>query len=147
MMKNYYLIVLMVFSGLLLTKATDPNKESLLGTWITQDKEAYVTIYKQNDLFYGKISWMKSPVENGHPKLDTKNPDPSKRNQPMMGSVILRDFKYAGEKVWTDGKIYEPPTGKDYSCKMKLVDNNTLDVRGYVGISLFGESETWKRIK
>ena len=137
----------MVFSGLLLTKATDPNKESLLGTWITQDKEAYVTIYKQNDLFYGKISWMKSPVENGHPKLDTKNPDPSKRNQPMMGSVILRDFKYAGEKVWTDGKIYEPPTGKDYSCKMKLVDNNTLDVRGYVGISLFGESETWKRIK
>jgi len=146
-MKNYYLIVLMVFSGLLLTKATDPNKESLLGTWITQDKEAYVTIYKQNDLFYGKISWMKSPVENGHPKLDTKNPDPSKRNQPMMGSVILRDFKYAGEKVWTDGKIYEPPTGKDYSCKMKLVDNNTLDVRGYVGISLFGESETWKRIK
>ena len=44
-------------------------------------------------------------------------------------------------------KIYNPEDGKEYNCKMTLKDPNTLEVRGYVGISLFGKTQTWTRIK
>ena len=65
-----------------------------------------------------------------------------------MGLVILRDFVYDEEYVWEDGEIYNPKDGKTYSCKMELSkDKNTLEVRGYVGISLFGKTNTWTRQK
>jgi len=127
--------------------SNDASKDQVLGTWLTQDQACYVTIYNNSGHYYGKITWLKTTTENGKPVMDSHNPDQTKRNQPLMGLVIMRDFTYDGDKVFVDGKIYEPPTGKDYSCKMKIIDNNTLEVRGYVGIPLFGESETWKRVK
>ncbi|RZL30018.1 MAG: DUF2147 domain-containing protein, partial [Pedobacter sp.] len=48
---------------------------------------------------------------------------------------------------WIDGTIYDPKTGKTYSCNLTLKDNNTLNVRGYIGISIIGRSETFKRVK
>jgi uncharacterized protein (DUF2147 family) len=63
-----------------------------------------------------------------------------------LGSVILSNFVHAGGNKWEDGKIYDPNNGKKYSCNMKLKDNNTLEIRGYIGISLFGRTEVWTRL-
>jgi uncharacterized protein (DUF2147 family) len=56
-------------------------------------------------------------------------------------------FKYAGSKTWKDGTIYDSESGKTYSCNVKMVDENTLEVRGYVGISMIGRTDTWKKVK
>ncbi len=79
-------------------------------------------------------------------KTDLKNPDESLRSKPILGMEILRDFVYEDGK-YTDGKIYDPKSGKTYSCNMTLKDNGDLSMRGYVGISLLGRTEVWKRVK
>ncbi len=65
----------------------------------------------------------------------------------MIGLTILKNFEFKSKNVWSDGTIYDPKDGKTYSCKLTLVSNNKLEVRGYVGISLFGRTETWTKIK
>jgi uncharacterized protein (DUF2147 family) len=62
-----------------------------------------------------------------------------------LGLIILRDFKH-DDGEWTGGRIYDPQNGKDYKCFMKLKDNKTLNVRGYIGISLLGRTEVWTRV-
>lgn len=112
-------------------------------TWYNEGKSAKVQVYKGKDgKFHGKIVWLKEPDRDGKPKKDEKNPDAKKRNQPIIGLVILKDFKDAGDNVYSDGTIYDPKNGKTYSCKMTL-KGNKMDVRGYVGISLLGRSTTW----
>ncbi|MDJ1468744.1 DUF2147 domain-containing protein [Cytophagaceae bacterium DM2B3-1] len=120
--------------------------DAVVGTWFTG--KGRVQIYKQGDKYYGKIVWLAEPNDKeGKPKADKKNPDEKKRTQPILGLVNLRDFTYDEDNVWEDGRIYNPEEGKDYSCKMTLKDPDTLEVRGFVGISLIGKTVVWKRVK
>lgn len=82
----------------------------------------------------------------GKPKNDRGNPDPNLRDRPIVGLQFMRDFVYAGDKTWVDGKIYDPESGKTYKCKMTLVDDKHLEVRGFVGISLLGRTVVWTRL-
>ena len=50
-----------------------------------------------------------------------------------------------GDGKWSGGFIYDPNSGKTYRGKLRLVDTNTLEVRGFIGISLIGRTETWTR--
>lgn len=123
--------------------------DKVVGTWLNGEGTGQIQIYKTTSGHYaGKIVWLKEPIDpdTGKPKLDKRNPDKSKRNEPTLGLVNMRAFKYNVEdKIWEHGKIYDPKNGKEYSCKMELEDDNTLKVRGYIGISLIGRTDTWKR--
>jgi uncharacterized protein (DUF2147 family) len=123
------------------TKADD-----IIGIWLTPGKEpAKIQIYKSGVKYYGKIVWLKNPTDNGKPKVDGNNPDKSKRRNPVMDLVLLSGFKFDGDDEWKGGDIYDPESGKTYDSYLYLKDNNTLKVRGYIGISLFGRTETWIR--
>ncbi len=138
MKKAFYLIACMLW----LTQwvvAQEPHKESVVGEWLSEDKDGKIQIYKQGDKFYGKITWGKTSG-----RKDTENPDPALRSQPLMGLVILKNFTFNG-KYWENGTIYDPNTGKTYSCTMKLKGNNALEIRGFVGISLLGRTTVWTR--
>ncbi|MHA8066046.1 DUF2147 domain-containing protein [Aquirufa sp. ROCK2-A2] len=118
----------------------DNNADVIVGEWHTENHEGKVTIYKQGDMYYGKISGGKTPG-----RKDSNNPDPSARNKELIGTVILKNFKFTG-KSWEKGTIYDPNSGKTYDCILKIKDNNkTLDIRGYIGISMFGRTSTWTR--
>lgn len=120
---------------------------SIIGRWYTTDNAGIVEIYQCGTKLCGKITWLKEPnQDNGKPKVDENNPDASKRNQPIIGLVILKGFVADGDNKWEDGEIYDPENGKTYSCKMSL-NGNTLEVRGYIGVSLFGRTEKWTRVK
>jgi len=122
------------------------NPDAILGVWKNSTGKGYVQIYKQNGKYFGKITWLKNAVDaNGHPKLDKKNQDPAQRNKPLIGLVMLRNFVYE-DGEWTDGHIYNPQDGKEYKGYMRLKDNNTLIVRGYIGLSWFGKSDVWTRV-
>lgn len=123
------------------------NKDAILGKWVNSTGEAHVDITKKGDKYFGKIVWLKEPKdEKGNPKTDAKNPDDALKSRPILGLEILNNFIYEDGK-WTDGKIYDPKSGKNYSCNMTMKGNDVLNMRGYVGISLLGRSETWKRVK
>jgi uncharacterized protein (DUF2147 family) len=120
--------------------------DDITGIWLTAGKEpAKIQVYRSGEKFYGKIIWLKNPTENGKQRLDNNNPDKGKQKNPIVGLVILTGFKFDGDDEWKAGDIYDPENGKTYSCYMYLKDKNTLKVRGYVGISLLGRTETWTR--
>ena len=130
---------------LIATAAIAQNADAVVGFWHTKEGKAKVEIYKQDNMYYGKIVWLKEPNENGKPKVDKENSDKNLRSKPLIGLLILKNFVYDEDNVWNDGEIYDPKNGKTYSCKMTLVSPNQLDIRGYIGISLFGRTETWTR--
>ena len=127
----------------------------IVGKWLNGKQTAHVEIYKSGGKYYGKIVWLKEPVYPaddkkgmaGKQKVDRENPDASKRSQPILGLGILRDFTFVKDGLWENGMIYDPENGKDYKCKMTLESPDILNVRGYIGISLIGRTDTWTRVK
>ena len=133
---------LLLFSTLILHANSFANSgpDVILGEWLSQEKDGKISIYKQGDKYYGKISWGKTTG-----RKDAKNPDAKLKNRDLIGLVILQDFKYTGS-AWENGKIYDPNSGKTYDCILKVKDNNkVLDIRGYVGMPMFGRTATWTR--
>jgi uncharacterized protein (DUF2147 family) len=122
---------------------------SPLGIWANAEKKATFEIYKCGDKLCGKLVSLTVPndPETGKPKLDTKNPEPKLRTRPRLGLVFMEGFSYDGDNKWDNGKIYDPESGKTYSCYMKMESANTMEVKGYIGFSLIGKSQTWTRVK
>jgi len=119
--------------------------DKIIGTWLTADKKAHVEMYKTNDIYYGKITWLAEPNDAaGKPKLDSKNPDASKRSQTILNSLIFYNFKYE-DGEYTGGKIYDCREGKIYTGKLWINSDGTLSMRGYIGFLY--STETWTRLK
>ena len=76
--------------------------------------------------------------------LDHNNPDPALRNRSLCNLEIGRDFSLAGATQATGGHLYDPESGKTYRGKIDL-EGDTLKLRGYLGVSLFGRTEIWHR--
>jgi uncharacterized protein (DUF2147 family) len=134
-------ILLAIFFGVHATAIAqaDPIEK----VWFNGTKSGKIQIYKAKDgKFYGKIVWLAEPNRDGKPKLDINNENVRLRDRPVMGLLILKGFKKEGSGKYVDGTIYDPKNGKTYSCKMEL-KNNKLDVRGYVGVTMLGRTDTW----
>ena len=69
------------------------------------------------------------------------------QNVPLKGYRLLKDFIYSGKNEWTEGTIYDPENGSTYSCLITMKDNNTLDIRGYIGLKALGRTDVWKRLE
>jgi len=131
------------------------NQDAIAGKWWNQEKDAQIEIYACNGKYCGKIVWLKEtnfPANDpkgmaGQPKVDRANPDPAKREQPILGLNLVGGFTYAGENVWEGGFIYDPREGKTYKCKMTLETPDHLKVRGFIGIALIGKTNNWTRVK
>lgn len=68
-----------------------------------------------------------------------------RHGQPILGMEIIRHMKWSGDE-WNGGEILDPEDGKTYRASMKLSDDGQkLVVRGYIGIPMFGRSQTWVR--
>jgi uncharacterized protein (DUF2147 family) len=132
---------LLLLTSLLFTLQTAKSQtaDKIIGKYWSPKKDGKVEIYKVADKYFGKIIWGKTQLK------DTKNPKPELRTREVIGMVFLTNFKYNNEQ-YQDGEIYDPLTGKTYSCKMWL-ENQNLKVRGFIGISLLGRTEIFERIK
>lgn len=123
----------------------DPN--AIIGTWKNGEGTGMIKITRNGEKFQGQIVWLKEPndPETGKPKLDKNHPDKVNHARPVMGLTNMWGFKFAKAGVWDGGKIYDPKKGSTYDCTIKMKDDNTLEVRGYIGISLIGRTDVWTR--
>lgn len=137
----FILMILLISTG----KMFAQNADKVVGVWLNAEKDAKVEIYKSGDKYYGKIVWGKNIYEpdGKTARTDIKNPDPKLRSRSLVNLVILNNFKY-DDGEWNGGKIYDPKSGKTYSCIMRFKGNN-LEIKGYVGITLLGRTTVWTR--
>jgi uncharacterized protein (DUF2147 family) len=120
------------------------SPSAIEGTWLSGDGEGLIAIEVTDNTLSGTI--LGSATDNPErEKNDVHNPDPALRGRPLVGLELFRGFTYDGEGVWSGGFIYDPDSGKTYRCKITQLNPNTLRVRGFIGVSLFGRTETWKR--
>jgi uncharacterized protein (DUF2147 family) len=142
-MKNYFFTFLFVaVAGIFSASA------QVTGKWKTVDDEtgeakSIVEVYEQNGKIYGKIVEILNPAKK-NAKCD-KCPGADK-GKPLQGLVIIKGLIKDGDE-YTDGDILDPTRGKLYSCTIKLDGKDKLDVRGYMGVSLLGRTQTWSRVK
>ena len=134
------------WSSAALAQNTPREEDAIVGTWLTADGKARIQISRTDAIYWGKIVWLREPLKEGKPVVDTKNPDEKLQSQPVLGMTLMRGFEYDGDHVWSGGKVYDPDSGNDYSGKITLVNDSTLDLRGYVLVPLFGRTETWTRL-
>jgi uncharacterized protein (DUF2147 family) len=110
----------------------------IIGVYWSPKKDAKIEIYKRGDQYFGRSIWL------ANPKNDAENPDSRLRKRALLGLDLLTGFSYE-DGIYTNGKIYDPESGKTYSCKMSFSGQN-LKVRGYIGISMFGRTEIFERV-
>jgi len=149
MKKHILLLAGILFSSLtFFASAQAVQSDDIVGLWETGSGKARVNIIKSGNYFYGRIVWLKEPLnEEGKPKVDKNNPDESKRSTPLLGYRMLSSFEYKGDNLWEDGTIYDPESGSTYNCKITMDDKNTMNIRGFIGIAAFGRTDVWKRLE
>lgn len=124
------------------------SSQSVIGKWKTfddktGDAKSIVEITEKDGKIYGKIIEILNPSKKND--KCTKCPDQDK-NKPLEGLTIIKGLTKDGNE-YTDGKILDPVSGKLYKCTVSLDGKNKLKVRGYVGVSAFGRTQTWSRVE
>ena len=137
--------VLLCFSALALRAADSASTPA--GRWRTFDDKiagkakAIIVLYEEKGLLFGRVETL---VDPDAVKICDKCSD-ERKGRPVTGMVVVRRMKKDGDE-YTGGDILDPKNGSVYRCKMRLVDQGRkLTVRGYLGFSLFGRSQTWTR--
>ncbi len=142
------LLLFFSFSHDSVKSVQDEEGDKLVGVWEPGHGKAKVKITRVGSKYFGKIVWLLEPTfDDGAKKTDRNNPDPKMHDTPLLGYKILKDFEYVGDKTWENGTIYDPENGSLYSCTIKMKNDNTLDVRGYIGVSMIGRTDTWTRLQ
>ena len=121
--------------------------QDVVGKWKLEDGTAIVEVYRQGDVFNGKIVWLEKPTEpDGSPAVDNNNPNAKLRSRKLIGLNMLSGLKKDGGE-YTGGSIYDPGNGKTYNCSMK-VEGDVLKVRGSLDKrGLIGRTMDWFRVK
>lgn len=128
--------------------AKDGGPLDPVGTWLTEDGRAKIRIEKCGDdhkEICGNIAWQKDPLDDqGHTRLDVKNPDPAKRTRPMLGIPLVLNLKPDDDEVYS-GEIYNPENGKNYDVTLKVEKPAELHVKGCM-LRLLCGSQHWTRV-
>ncbi len=148
--RSLALLVFLVSAGLATANAEEPG--DALGYWLTEMGRAVIEIYEENGGYFGRIAAQKDPLYlpgeidgmDGRERVDLENPDPELRNRPIQGMTFMTNFAWSKGK-FRGGKIYDAETGKTWRGQFWLEDEETLKLRGYIGISLFGRNTMWTR--
>ena len=120
--------------------AADP----ITGKWVTEDKDAVVTIAKCGSSYCGRISKFLVAPPQGVDQRDVNNPDKSLRSRKLLGLPVLTSLR-EDDDVWR-GRIYDPKSGKTYESVVQKVSANRLKVEGCVRVGFkICQSQNWTR--
>lgn len=139
-------LVMLVSTTVLYAQSTEPDK--ILGVWGSDKKESKIEIYRIGDSYFGKFIWGNEMFEKDGKtsRKDTENPDPKLRTRDREGLVFLSNLKYK-DGEYTGGTAYDPIKGRSANAKVQLKSLDKLALRAFVGVSLFGQTYTFTRVK
>lgn len=124
----------------LLSGAASAQEPSVIGDWMVKEGYGIIRIDNCNGKMWGILAWEKAPG------TDKENPDPAKKERPLLGTPVLMGLapmKEAGK--WT-GEIYNSNNGKNYQATISLANENTLDLEGCLVWPLC-QTQQWTRMK
>ena len=138
------LILLVFLVGLSSAYGQAETKQAFEGVWVSVDdvsnqRKSEISLYVEGGKLYGQIARLLLEEDKGKQCAACKG---DLKNKPIEGLTIIEGLEWDGT-AWTGGKILDPANGKQYSCTLTLQDDQTLKVRGYLGISLLGRTQTW----
>jgi uncharacterized protein (DUF2147 family) len=141
-MRNSVLVLL------LFSMATLWSQNKVVGKWKTIDDEtgqekSIIEIYEKDGKVYGKVLEI---LDVEHKKSVCSNCSGTDKNKPILGMTVIKGLSKDGDE-YNSGKILDPKNGKLYKCYITLENKDKLKVRGYIGISLFGRTQYWYRVK
>jgi uncharacterized protein (DUF2147 family) len=125
------------------------NKDAILGRWMDDEQKTIIEIYREKDVFSGRIVWLKDSLDAyGNEVRDVLNPNVKLRPRKVVGSIILTGFEWDGTDVWKKGRIYYYHNGNEYNGKISVDEEGDLRLKGYYSILFFlGRTHTWTRVQ
>jgi uncharacterized protein (DUF2147 family) len=116
------------------------------GVWLIETTTA-VQVFDCSGLLCGRVVWLRHFLDRaGQIQRDVKNPDPALRQRLLCGLTVFWALRPDGADSWSGGWFYDPENGRTYRVSAKIVASDTIVVRIYLGIPLFGETRILRRI-
>lgn len=114
------------------------------GLWLTGNERSAIRVQQCDAGLCGRVAWI---IEGGM-QYDSENPDPAKQDRPLCGLEILWGVAQQTDdpNAWENGKVYKADTGETFDLDLTMKGPDTMKVRGYRGLSLFGKSQIWHRV-
>jgi uncharacterized protein (DUF2147 family) len=143
---RFFLLLFAIFftnSSSVYCQQIDP----VIGTWKTFDDKtnqptSLVKIYPKNDSIEGVVIKI-FPIPGEETITHCTLCKDSRKDQPIVGMIIITDLKKDKTGHWSGGKILDPEEGEIYKVKLSTNDGKKLDVHGYIGIPIIGRSQLW----
>ena len=141
------IVMILLLASAITGSAQTHKADDIVDTWLNQEATGKITIYKEGNKYFGKLVWLRTPLDSitGKPRTDKENPDVNLKSTPLIGLVNLKNFTFNGKEEWSGGTIYDPKNGKTYKCYIRFETANKLKIRGYVGVSLLGRNTFWTK--
>jgi uncharacterized protein (DUF2147 family) len=121
-----------------------PVNDGIIGKWWVEGKTAQFDFYRMGNEYRARLIPLTRPE-----MVDTHNPVDSLKVRKLSGATLIYGLIYdENHKRWDGGKVYNPQNGKTYSCNCKLTSaGSRLLFRGFLGVSILGQTQTWTRVK
>ncbi len=142
MKKIAFILALICFSTQI--QAQRLKADQIVGDWMSPEKDLIVHCYKDNDKYFGKVIWFKK--YNNNARIDAVDDSGGVPESKWLNTIVMSNLVFDNDE-WDDGRVFQLKTGKSYRAFVKMKNENTLRLTGYVLLPIFSESVTFTRLQ
>jgi uncharacterized protein (DUF2147 family) len=141
-------LLLLFVLGMFTLPLVAQDAAKIEGIWWNEEMTTKILVELKDGKYIGTVVYMiPEKYKNGESPKDDKNPDPALQSRPIVGLQLLDGFVFNKKKnEWKDGTIYDPQSGKTYSCFIRMESDDLMKLRGFVaGMRVLGRTSQWFR--